>query len=160
MAEDELCRYGDKFKDLYDAVPEGKVFRIAYDAALQQMRILSRSSRCIEEVREVFSVENASAFFTKQFGYTPEKRIYAINKFGYFEAGLVFEVLEWIKTQYGGLSAVTMSKSCLSYINDVLCPLKKLLTGKEIKIENVADMTGRNAELAASSKPPYEWRQY
>lgn len=95
---DAFEKYGDKFRDLYDAVPEGKVFRIAYDGALRQMRILSRSNKCIEEVREAFSVDNTSAFFIKQFGYTPEKRIYSINKFGYFEAGLVFEILEWIKT--------------------------------------------------------------
>ena len=58
---------------------------------------------------------------------------------------MVFEILEWIKVQYGDLSSVIMSKSCLSYINDVLCPLKKSLSSKTIELENVAEMTGRNA---------------
>lgn len=38
-----------------------------------------------------------------------------------------------------------MSKNCLSYIRDVLCPLKSVLAGKQIELENVADKTGRNA---------------
>lgn len=53
-----------------------------------------------------------------------------------------------------------MSKNCLSYIKDVLCPLKSVLAGKQIELENVADKTGRNAELKANGKQPYEYRDY
>lgn len=73
----------------------------------------------------------------------------AINKFGYFAPGLVFEVLKWIKMHYGDLQLVAISSKCQSYIQEVLTPLKSFVFKD---IANVSDDLGRNTELEREGK--------
>jgi hypothetical protein len=35
--------------------------------------------------------------------------LYSVNRFGYFLPSLLFDVLDWIKTQYGSLQYVAVS---------------------------------------------------
>ena len=153
-------QYSDKFESIYQAVPQGKVFRLTYDPIVKMMKLVTREYQHLEEIRESFSVENDQAFFSKQYGYRVDQRKYAINKFGYFAPGLTFEVLDWIKTHYGDLSFIAISKNCIGYINDILQPLKAQLKGHSFEIDNVADETGRNAEILAKNDSKLQLLQF
>ena len=108
--------------------------------------MICRDNSAFEELREAFSVKNDAAFFSERYGYQAKERLYAINNFGFFLPGLLFEVLSWIKTQYGGLSCIAMSTNCKKYIDDFLLPLKHIIKDR-FEISNVSDDTGRNNEL-------------
>ena len=126
------------------------------------------------ELREAFSVNNDAAFFTKQYGYSAPEKKYVINKFGYFAPGLIFEILNWFKTNYGSLNIAAISKKCLQYIADIMTPLKGMTNGKSFEIVNVAEETGRNDELrniraqkiaqgipeSEIKEHPFEYRDY
>ena len=164
--------YSDIFNNIYEAVPQGKVFRITYDQTTCQLRIICREHQAFDELQEAFSVKNDSAFFTERYGYKAAEKLYAINRFGFFEPGLLFEILSWIKLHYGGLSCVAISSNCKEYIDDWLMPLKKTIK-EQFSLSNVAEDTGRNNELRrlkaqqlAQGIPekecaqPYEYREY
>ena len=154
--------YSDDLSQI-EVYPNGKTFRLTYDQHVGKFRILSRSYDMFEEVRDAFSAENSSAFFVKQYGYRAEPKVYAINKFGYFSVGLVWEIFKWIKDQFGDLSVVAISKSCKDYIDEVLTPLKAFvqkMNATDWKIANISDDTGRNAERRREGKPEYAFRDY
>ena len=102
-------QYLDKFNNIYEAVPDGKVFRLTFDATTRCFRVICRDIDAFDEIRNAFSAKNTSAFFSERYGYKAEEFVYAINKFGFFQAGLVFEVLQWIKDAYGSLKPLAMS---------------------------------------------------
>ena len=161
MSSTEL--YADHFNDLYEALPNGKAFRITYDPVTRQLKMIAKSSSILEEIRNAFSADNPNAFIAKQYGYSVEKKVYQINKFGYFAPGLLFEVLKWIQMHYGDLSFLAISQKCKRYIADTLLPLKAALNGKTISIEdleNVSDATGRNKNAQLNGKPIYNIRDY
>lgn len=54
----------------------------------------------ISDLCKVFSASNPGAFFQKQYGYAAPSKIYAVNQFGFFNDGLIFEVLKYIKLNY------------------------------------------------------------
>lgn len=139
--------YADEFTNYYDNFPDGKLFRLSFDPLMKQMKVISIRQDLFNELREAFSVMNDAAFFTKQYGYSAPEKKYVINKFGYFAPGLVFEVLNWLRTNYGSLNIVAISKKCMRYIADFMMPLKGMLSGKTFGIANVAEDSGRNAEL-------------
>ena len=101
---DDLC-YATVF-------PEGKLFRITFDPLVRKLKLLSKNYDVLEQIRHDFSVENPTSFFVSRYGYRAEPKVYAINKFGYFGTGLLFEVLKWIKEMYSDLSCVAMSAKC------------------------------------------------
>lgn len=103
------------------------MFRIVFDSTTRCLRIVCRDNDAFEELRDAFSVKNDAAFFSERYGYKAADKIYDINKFGFFAPGLVFEVLTWIKTNYGSLSCVALSERCMQYIDDFLMPLKHKL---------------------------------
>ena len=164
--------YTDTFANAYEAIPQGKVFRISYDNTTQCLRVICRNHDAFEKLREVFSVKNDAAFFSERYGYSAAERLYVINKFGFFAPGLLFEILKWIKESYGGLGQVAMSANCKHYIDDFLVPLKNAFTA-QFEISNCAEDTGRNGELRRlrdkqlasgilekNAVKPYEYRQY
>lgn len=167
-----MNQYSDIFSNIYEAVPQGKVFRISYDETTNQLRVICRDKAAFAELQESFSVKNSAAFFSERYGYKAKERLYAINNFGFFSSGLLFEILSWIKIHYGGLSCIAMSQNCKNYINDYLVPLKsKIIT--RFNLANIAEDTGRNNELRrlrqeqlAKGIPekdcaiPYEYRDY
>jgi len=107
-----------------EVFPAGKQFRISYDASVRKLRLMSRSFDLLNEARDAFSAPNPSAFFVSRYGYKVDNKVYAINKFGYFSSGLIFEVLEWIKQNFGDLTLLVMSDRCKQYILDFVTPLK------------------------------------
>jgi len=104
-----LEQYSDKFNSIYEAVPEGKTFRLVFDPVTKCFRLICKDNSALDEVRKAFSAKNESAFFTERYGYKAEEFVYAINKFGFFPTGLLFEVLQWIKDTYGSASPLALS---------------------------------------------------
>jgi len=158
-------QYADDFS-ASPVLPEGKTFRVTYDPTVGMMRLIARRGQDLEEVRKAFSVENKAAFFSQQYGYKGEPRLYNVNQFGYFQPGLVFQILEWLKDQYGTLAGVAVSKKCAAYVADVLSPLKAALAGREFEPSNVADDTGANelrrkkAAEAATDDERAKWYEF
>lgn len=155
-------QYSDDLRTL-DLFPNGKIFRIVFDNTVGKMKIFARSNEAFEELREAFGAENQSAFFVKQYGYRAEPKVYAINKFGYFSNGLIWEIFKWIKEQYGDLSCIAISKNCKQFIDDQLTPLKdfiKKFMADGFQISNIADDTGRNNERKIQGKPEFCFRDY
>lgn len=141
--------------------PDNKLFRISYDNTVRKFKLISKRYELFEEIQNAFSAPNPASFFVKQYGYKVENKVYAINKFGYFSCGLIFEVLKWFKTHYNDLSMLIMSKNCKQYILDQLTPLKSQLELiKDFSISNVSDDLGRNNELKRNGKHPFEFRDY
>lgn len=168
-----LEEYTDHFENYYDNFPSGKLFRISFDSTVKMMRLLADRQEQFNEIREAFSVDNGASFFAKQYGFHADDKKYAINKFGYFDPGLLFEILKTIRESYGTAHVVALSKNCLKYVSDFLTPLKSVLGGKTFEISNVAEDTGRNNELRrkmeddmksgvpeALCKKPFEFREY
>ena len=145
--------YADNL-DSMNVFPEGKTFRISYDSTVNNMRITSKSQEAFDEIREAFSVENKAAFFSRQYGYKSETRLYNINKFGYFLPGLVYDILGWIKTQYGYLGCVAVSSKCAQYMETVLKPLKKVFSEK-FELSNITFDTGISQKMEMR---PYQYR--
>ena len=82
---------------------------MSFDDTTKQLRLICREHAAFDEIQEAFSVKNDAAFFSERYGYQAKERLYAINKFGFFSPGLLFEILNWIKAQYGSLSCVAVS---------------------------------------------------
>lgn len=154
--------YVDNISEI-DIFPNGKIFRICFDNTVLKFKILSKRSDLFYELQNAFSAPNPNAFFVSRYGYKTETKVYAINKFGYFSCGLIFEILSWIKTQFGTLNCLILSEKTKKYILDYLVPLKSdlLKIGLEnFKISNISDDVGRNNELRRSGKTPFEFRNY
>lgn len=141
-----MKKYVDTFKNIYEAIPDGKVFRIVYDDITNNLRVICKNLDAFEELRNVFSVKNDSAFFLERYGYQAEDKLYAINKFGFFLPGLIFEILQWIKTIYGGLHCVAISEKCKQYILEYLTPLKTSIK-EQFEILNCSNDNGKNAQI-------------
>ena len=154
-----LEEYIDTFQNVYEAVPQGKLFRIAFDNVTKNLRVICKDHGVFEEIRDAFSVKNNAAFFSERYGYKAAEKLYAINKFGFFLPGLVFEILQWIKLHYGSLQSVAMSPRCKQYIDDYLMPLKSQLKD-HFEISNISDDLGRNNELERLGKNSLEYRNY
>lgn len=136
------------------------MFRMSYDATVGMMRITSRRKDSFDELRNAFSVENKSAFFSQQYGYKGIPRFYSINQFGYFEGGLIGKISDWLRTQYGSLNCVAISKKCAEYVKNILKPLRCIIhdiAPETATILNVADDSGINAERQDCK---FEYRPY
>lgn len=144
-----------------DQIPSGKIFRISYDAVVKEMKIIAKQWTVFDELREAFSAQNSAAFFVSRYGYKAEEKLYAINKFGYFLPGLIFEILKWIKTNFGDLSCVALSDVCKRYILEQLTPLKQPLAKLgPITVSNLSDDLGRNNERIRQGLEPFNYRDY
>ena len=157
-----LEEYSDDLSSESSIFPDGKLFRICYDSSVGELRLLSKHYTAFDEVRNAFSAANGGAFFASRHGYKCASTLYAINKFGYFLPGLLFEILQWIKLNYSDLSCVAMSERCKQYVLYYLTPLKKhdsIL--KSMQISNLAEDLGRNNEIRRThEKDPFEYRDY
>ena len=137
-----LEEYTDKFNNIYEAVPEGKVFRLSFDATTRCFRLICKDNSALDEIRNAFSVKNDSAFFSERYGYKANKFLYAINKFGFFATGLIFDVLLWIKEVYGSMKPLALSSNCKNYIDNYMTPLKAYCQ-KKFAISNISEDVGR-----------------
>ena len=145
---------------------------MSFDPTTKCFRLICRDNSALDEIRKAFSVKNDAAFFSERYGYKSEEFLYAINKFGFFAPGLVFDVMKWIKDSYGSANVIAISQKCAKYIDDYLLPLKKSIIS-EFSISNVSEDTGRNNELrrkrqmqlnsgipANKCVKPFEFRDY
>jgi superfamily II DNA or RNA helicase len=115
----------------------------------------------LERIIELYSDNNPAYFYMRQYGYSTPKKISVINDFGYFPSGFLFEVLNYIKFQYGSLDVVAMSKNFKMYCNDKLMPLRGFVkSGSGFEVSNISEDSGRNDELIKNGKNPYEYRDY
>lgn len=157
-----LEQYSDNISEI-EVYPVGKIFRLLFDSSVGKLRIIARSYDAFEQLHEAFSVDNPAQFYVKQYGYKAEPKIYAINKFGYFGSGLVWEILKWIMENYGSLDVLAVSKKCKSYIDEQLTPLKSFaIANKQFQysISNILDDSGRNNERVKEGKPRIQFRDY
>jgi hypothetical protein len=104
--------------------PEGKVCRIMFDNVQLKWRILFRDRFQFEELYNAFSVPNPAAFFTSIYGYNTNKNFYLVNNFGFFDVGFIFEIFKYIKTKFGSLDVVAMSRPAKTFMKTFLLPLK------------------------------------
>ena len=156
-----LEEFTDKFQNQYEMFPEGKLFRISFDNVTRQLKISARRKDLFDELRNAFSFDNPAAFFTRQYGYKVADKIYNINQFGYFGPGMIYEVLNWIKDQYGSLTSLAISTKCQKYIQTYITPLKNDISQHgQFPIANISEDVGRNQELRRSGKQPFEFRGY
>lgn len=143
--------------------PGKAMFRISYDNTVNKLKIISNSDYDLNRLKIAFSAQNPVSFYVSQYGYAVESVIYMINKFGFFQAGLFFDILNYIKLTYGNLEYLAISKNCLAYINDYITPLKQYFNTKEsenFKLLNISEDSGRNKELIKENKPEYLYRDY
>ena len=154
--------YTDNLNNI-ELFPDGKIFRIFYDNTCNKFKIIANCMSNLENLRNVFSCDNPNSFFIKQYGYRAENKLYAINKFGYFSVGLIWEIFKWVKNTYGSLNVVAFSKNCLKFINEQLTPLKEYVKSHDNgdwKIANISEDSGRNNELKNQGKNPIQFRDY
>lgn len=157
-----MQQYSDDLTSI-EIFPDSKLFRISFDHNVGKLRIFCKTNQLLEDLRNCFSDNNPSSFFVKQYGYQVDNKIYAINKFGYFESGLIFDIFNWIKINFGTLQNLIMSKNCKKYIEDRIMPLRNhfLNTSKDnLELFNISDDCGRNNELRKNNKHPFEYRDY
>lgn len=156
-----LEEYSDNLAE-FEIFPSGKIFRISFDSTVGKMKILAKDHSVFQQLRDAFSAENTNAFFVKQYGYAAAQKNYAINKFGYFSSGLLWEILKWIKNNYLDLSVLIISKKCKSYIDEQLTPLKSFVKSldHEFEVVNIAEDSGRNNEMKRSSDRSFDYRDY
>ena len=157
-----LEEYTDDLSNEKAIFPEGKLFRICFDSSVGEMKILAKHWNVLDELRNAFSAVNGGAFFAQKYGYKCASSLYAINKFGYFLPGLLFEILQWIKLNFSDLSCVAMSAACKKYVVDYLTPLKKYQNILDnLQISNLSEDLGRNNEIRREGKQdPFEYRDY
>lgn len=131
-------QYVDKNIEFF---PDGKLFRILFDNVSVKFRILTRDPFDLESIVKAFSDDNPGAFFSRQFGFHTDSRVYTVNKFGYFAIGLIFEVLKWIKTNYGSLKCVAISENVKQFITTYLTPLKEFASRnsrEDFQVSNIS----------------------
>lgn len=146
-----------------EKLPFGKLFRISYNSTTNNMLLTCYNKNDLEKIIELYSDTNPSYFYMKQYGYVVEKKISVINSFGYFPCGFFFEIINYIKIQYGSLNVLALSSNFKKFLNDKLMPLREYFNSnniKEIKIFNISEDSGRNKELISQNKTPYEYRDY
>ena len=119
---------------------------MTFDPTTKNFRIICRNSAAFDEIRNAFRVKNDAAFFSERYGFKAAEFLFAINKFGFFSPGLLFDILHWMKDTYGSLKPLAMSEKCKKYIDDYLLPLKSCCL-KEFAISNISEDSGRNNEL-------------
>ena len=115
-------QYRDDFLD-EDIFPEGKMFRIVFDNTQFMWKLMAKDPTELERLSETFSDKNPSAFYAKAYGYNAPQKRYAVNKFGFFNIGMIFEVLKYIKTNFGSFDCLAMSDRAKAFFKTHLTPL-------------------------------------
>lgn len=133
-------QYLDNFLD-EDMFPLGKTFRIIFDNVTAKFRILAKSNSDLEKIVEAFSTTNNASFFTRQYGFETNNKNYSVNKFGYFSIGLIFEIFNYIKREYGSLECIALSNNVKRFILDNMLPLKAFAKRHDRSIFNVSNIS-------------------
>lgn len=159
----DFSLYVDKEITDQNLLQNNKLFRITYDSTLNKFKLITKNRDLLESIRNCFSDVNQSSFFVKQYGYQVENKLYAINKFGFFDVGLFFEIIKWIKLNYKDLSVLAISPKCKQFIDTFLLPLKRFISNEDkenFEVYNVSNDSGKNKELILNNKQEYILRDY
>lgn len=143
--------------------PTETLFKIVYDRHMDKFKLVCKNETLLEDVRFEFSDANKTAFFVKQYGFRADQRLYVINKFGYFDIGLFFDILKWIKTNYGTLSVVSVSNDVYTHIISSINPLKSVFSKMDkdsFVVKNISEDRGINQKLEEMDKQPFIFRDY
>ena len=128
--------YVDDMDDLMYSNPNHK-FYIGFDNQQLMFRLFVRNAVHLDKIVRHFREIDQSSFFT---GRREPVYLYAVSPFGYFPTGLLFEVLNFIVTDFE-LNPMKMSTAQMvligpkakSYIYEYLVPLAKRMA--ELKID-------------------------
>lgn len=134
-------QYIDNFID-DELFPNGKIFRIVFDNVTAKFRILAKSRQDLSDIVDAFSTTNTASFFTRQYGFNTESKNYTVNKFGYFSIGLIFEMFNYIKREFGSLECLELSKNVKRFIVDQLMPLKRFSSShdrEKFAVSNISE---------------------
>lgn len=104
----------------------------------EELRIVGPTAgKIIGDLSGVFSAPNPGAFFQKQYGYGAPKKIYALNQFGLFESGMIFDVLKYLKLNYPD-STITFTPAAKKMVAARL-PLREFAASEAFTgFENIA----------------------
>ena len=99
------------------------------------LKLTSKYTKLINELAKEFSVPNPTAFFVRQYGGQAENRLYAFNRFGYFQTGMIFEIMNYLKINYPNIT-ISLDYDVKEKIKDRL-PLLDLAKNLK-KIDNIS----------------------
>lgn len=140
--------------------PEGKSFRISYSSIYNNLKLECRNPYDFNLIQEAFTDTNPNAFFMRQYGYDVPQKVSVINQFGFFQPGLLFEILKFIRTMFGSVDCVALSDEMKRYVSDHIVPLRKVLPKGGFEISNISEDSGRNDELEKIGRERFNWRIY
>ena len=134
--QNRYLKYVDDMDDLMYANPNFRYY-IGFDNQQLMFRMFVRNAMHLDKIVRHFREIDQSSFFT---GRREPVYQYAVSPFGFFPTGLLFEVLNFIATDFE-LNPMKMTASQMvligpnakSYIYDYLVPLAKRMS--ELKID-------------------------
>lgn len=134
--QNRYLKYVDDMDDLMYSNPNFKYY-IGFDNQQMMFRMFVRNAMHLDKIVRHFREIDQSSFFT---GRREPVYLYAVSPFGYFPVGLLFEVLNFIATDFE-LNPMNLPSSQMvfvgphakSYIYDYLVPLAKRMA--ELKID-------------------------
>lgn len=134
--QNRYLKYVDDMDDLMYSNPNFKYY-IGFDNQQMMFRMFVRNAMHLDKIVRHFREIDQSSFFT---GRREPVYLYAVSPFGYFPVGLLFEVLNFIVTDFE-LNPMNLPSSQMvfvgphakSYIYDYLVPLAKRMA--ELKID-------------------------
>lgn len=115
--------------------------RIVWDETLNKLRFISNDRQDLDALVENFSYPNPTAFFSKQYGFNAPDKVSVINKFGYFDIGLIYDVLDYIKTLYGSLKNLKIDKVTFAKIKSSTMPYEDFVSThpiEDFKVSNIS----------------------
>jgi len=146
----EMSQYDSDVEQLGYDNPGKRIF-IVYESQRLCLRILCRNSNDLDEITSNFREIDTSSFYTQRFSSKSiENYRYSVSPFGYFQPGLLRDLLEFLKTNsivnpFGEpLSCfVCISSGVMRFMNEWLFPLnqqiKQLQAKGDIEISNISE---------------------
>lgn len=138
----------EQYSDLIlneEVFPSGKTMRISLDTIQMKWKIVSSDRNEFEKMVDSFSVDNPTAFYSKIHGYNAPSRLYAVNQFGFFNLGMIFEVLKYIKTNFGSFETLAMSNNAKAFLKTYLTPLKDFANRQDKENFHVSNISNKYA---------------
>ena len=125
--------------------PNGKRFRITLDTTQLKWKLIALYKDDLDAIVEAFSAPNKTAYFSKMYGYSTPDKLYAVNMFGFFNLGLIFEIFKYLRQTYGSLDCLAMSKNAINFCKMFLTPLHEFATSRNISEFQVSNISSKYA---------------
>ena len=134
--QSKYLKYVDDMDDLMYSNPNFKYY-VGFDNQQMMFRMFVRNAMHLDRIVRHFREIDQSSFFT---GRRDPVYLYAVSPFGYFPTGLLFEVLNFIVSDFelnpnhlSNSQLVLIGPKAKSYIYEYLVPLAKKMA--ELKID-------------------------